>query len=609
MSISDTLGLILLQVLFVLTVLCIVLALVIVRLRARARRVMKAYVKLKRLRRTQAARRREQLAEREAELAAATDISWVSLKQETLERYKKLTGKALGDYSREDPFSARIASVRYLYLSGEEQAHRRASGEHQQWQLLERSISALLALIAENTGAIAAANEPDKTALLQQRMQALKAVEKDNAELKAQNQRYGQEVQKLRRYYQRYKELVAQIDSPVTATPPSYTEPLRKIANVHQQRQTLMDDIDRHVQSKPHNAFYQNKQPLMSQLTHLKEGIKRDSASIDHLNDVENVLSNEARFAHLRTLHENNRSQRNTIIELRKELKLLQRAMLEEGPALEASSPGGLPKLERMVMELENCIATLENEVGYLHEKLQAAESSANQEPATVDPVAEVMLGFALAIVSQKTPVDILSLVAATLAQFNMQYALRFSANEAIMYRNASTLNKQEVQIRMDAISHAGSGMDSDGGMAVGGEILQVYVPAGSVELLGEGPLKRLFSLMQNLIGLQLEHLQTVSSVENHHREVEVLAEKVRNGVVKIDMQYAYQTEETRRIVQTLTSEIKQLVDVSDMDSEVSDLFANVINEAEERFRLLYKSGSGVDNEISALSELLDKMK
>src|SRR5690606_11500931 len=105
--------------------------------------------------------------------------------------------------------------------------------------------------------------------------------------------------------------------------PPDYAEPLRKIATAHQQRQSVMDNIDRHVQSKPHNVFYDSKQPLMSQLSTLKEGIKRDTASIDHLNDVENVLSGEARFAHLRTLHENNRSQRNTIIELRKELKLL----------------------------------------------------------------------------------------------------------------------------------------------------------------------------------------------------------------------------------------------------------------------------------------------
>lgn len=607
MQIDATLALILLQVLVVLAVATLVLGLVTWRLRVRQLRLMRAYVKLKALQKRQAAARRRSTGVDDAgDLAAGPN--WQDLKEETLLHYQTLTGKTLGDYSREDPFSARIASVRYHYLSGELDAADNATTDHQKWQMLERSIAALLRLLADNAGGISQ-QEADQTPLLRQRLQSLKQVEQDNASLRAENQRYGQQVQKLRRYYERYKQLVAQLDSPLTGQE-SHEAQLKAISHTHRQRRQLMGDIHQHVYSDRHRAFYQSQQPLMSQLTTLKEGVEKDTASIDILNDLDTVLSVDARFAHIRTLQENNRTQRNLIIELRKELKILQRAMVEEAAS---GDPGELPKLERMVRELEYCIETLESEVDALHEKLQAVQQTVPEEAAAKDtggdPVSDAMLGFALAIIGQKAPQDILSLIANTLVQLNMQFALRLQTDTQILYRNASPMKKEEVQTRMDAIRHAGSGVDAEGGLAINGEELQIYVPAGSVELVGQEPLQRLAAFIQNLVNLQLEHLHTVHNVEKHHHEVEVIADKVRQGVTRIDMQYAYQTEETHRIVQTLTTEIRQLVDVADMDQEVSDLFANVINEAEERFKILYRSGSGVDSEISALSSLLDKMK
>lgn len=604
---QTTLAFILLQLLALLLVVACVLGLVAWRFRKRYRRLMRAYVRLKK-RRSNGGVSAAPTQSTAPESDPAPGIDWAALQQDALDRYRKSTGKTLGDFNGKDPFSARIASIRYLYLKAEAEAEH-ADTPHRQWQMLEKALAGLVTTLLQNMRPVKA-QEQDTGALMKQRIHALQHVEQDNVLLRAKNENYGAELKKLRNYQQKYRALLAQLDAPKVAESREAIERsgLNKLSAIHDSHEQVVQRMHRHVKGEPHEAFYQDKKPLMGHLQELHDGVEEYREKLgQYRRQLKAPEDQDTRLSMIRTLRDNNQAQRNTIVDLRRELKCLQRAMVDEQ---RDPGAGDTVKLERMVSECEACIATLESEVQYLHDQLDSrVDTPASTDPESADFLTTILLGFALAVIEKHSFKDVLALVRDTLVQLNIQFALRQCHGAKSAEINTTGRADAVVSQQLLGLATGERRRETDAGLEYANTCLQVIVPKDSFSGLDAETLIRLLDVIHGLVHLQLDHLADLEALERHHQQVVHLAERVRAGVTNIDIQYAYNTEETKRVVDNLIIEMRQLVTVLDVDDDMRSVFEAAITEAKQRFVLLYDAGSAVDREISALSQTLDELE
>ncbi|MDQ2075604.1 hypothetical protein [Marinimicrobium sp. ABcell2] len=168
----------------------------------------------------------------ESEPGAKTDpvaLHLYECQQSARKRYHAVTQNRVPKLSAETPFNAKIAALRYIYVSAEMEAYQRGKSGKHSWSLLERKLYDIARWVVERKEASKDKNLRNQVRLLQQRVQALKPFEQETHRLEhklelaqekqVQLQAYQEESQstidKLRRI--NYALHVAQNQDPVSS--------------------------------------------------------------------------------------------------------------------------------------------------------------------------------------------------------------------------------------------------------------------------------------------------------------------------------------------------------------------------------------------------------
>lgn len=607
MADNSTWVLILAQLLVVAVIAASMLALLLWRVRQRHRQLLSLYASLKHQEQSQADA--EQAANPDDGTGLVERIDWSNLESEALQRYQEFSGKSLGDYAIDDPFSARIASIRYHYLQAERLAEPHPT-VHERWQSLEKALAKLVSTIVSSAKPLPS-HDPDKLSLLRERMKTLKNIEQDNADLRGKNQRYGAEIKKLRGYYKKYRELMAQAGAPKVAEDAEAQGRIktRNMVAANEQQRQLVDGMHSHINDADNKAVYQEQPAVHGQIEQLQEGVQAYDETLKQLQQSQQQNAELDKLAVIDSLRGNSYRQRNTIVNLYRDLSDLQATLNDDSQDKKSQ----MQALQRLLSECENCIATLESEVEYLHKLLQDVPEpqslAPTAEPVPDDTLAETLLAFSLSIVEKHSLDEVLQLVADTLVQINLPYVAAVSfAGETVLGGSTNLDNKTQHQRLLD-IADVSLQENNAEGLFFSRPCLQVFVPKAALADINLQELIRLLGVMHALIMLQLEQYAALQRLTEHHLEVVRVGQQIRTGVTNIDIQYAFQSEESRRIATSLLQELNELLLAVDADDDMREMFAHAMAEAQLKFTTLYKERSVLDHEFSSLSETIDKLE
>jgi hypothetical protein len=603
---NSTLLLLLGQMLAVAAIALALLGLLLWRTRRRYRRLLSVYATLKHL--------VDEPAHEEGEAATpeepAPEFDWQALEMESLARYKKFSEKSLGDYDADDPFSARIAAIRYHYAQAERQADSQQT-EHERWQQLEKGLAKLVASIA-SSGKPLEAHEPDQVAVLRERMQALKNVEADNAELRGQNQRYGDELTSLRQYYQKYRALMADAGAPsVPEGPESQAHSKARALDEAQARQRqAAREVSEHINNGPHKEVYDTREGFTEQADELNTGAAEYDKKLAQLHQSLEKRADLDRLTAIDSLRGSNQRQRNTINNLYHELDELRSSMENEAPDKQQQTQA----LERMLNECESCITTLESEVNYLQQALEQRESEieaaqAGESSSVQADFAETLLAFSLSVVEKDSASAMSCLLTDTLMQLNLPHLVAITANSEPVFTGSANIDNDTLRQQLLDIATTQLQEHNAEGLFFSRPSMQVFIPGPALADVDLQGLIRALEVMHALIVLQLEQYSSLEQLTEHHHKVTELGRKIRSGITNVDIQYAYQTEEVKRISKNLIMDVKQLLEQLEVDRPTREAFNHVISEARQRFTLLQEAGSGIENEFARLSDELDKLE
>ncbi|WP_020207633.1 hypothetical protein [Gilvimarinus chinensis] len=587
---SSTLVIVLLQFIALMLVICGVLCWWVWRLRKQCGRLMDA---CRRMRSSRPPVRTDLPAAQPETIASPPSLEhpWRTLCEQTLQRYQHLTGKTLGDYSQDDPFSARIASVRYQYLQAEEAAAQQDT-EARVWLTLEKRLAQLITVLLNNAKPVVA-QEPDQVTLLRQRVKALRKVEDENKHLQRENSAFAKRLEQLGGYRDKYQSLMRQLRKALPGAE------LTQLLQAQQKHHGLVEQLHHYVEEDA-AELYQDKRPVLGHIAELHD-LASDSQSYVH--EMKQASQQQAQFELMEQLRSNNKMQRQTIVQLRKELQCLRRAMEEqehEGDSEEVQ------RLEKLVRETESCVATLESEVDFLQEKL----SHQSADPVVeADPVLQQLKYFAANVVLQTSRQGIAALLISVFNQLGWQAAFLLTDESEESFYNGSERDDAHIKSWLSGAAADESHTQSDTGtIAVSGPLRVYFAPVMRDAIDAEHLLERL-SLLAAFIKLQLEHLADLKKLAHFQQQIGVFAASIKESVSNIEIQYAYGTEQARALVSNLIIELRQLVAASEMEPELREVFETAIAEASERFTLLLQNGGAVDGEIAKLAETLEELE
>ncbi|MDO3385361.1 hypothetical protein QWI17_05845 [Gilvimarinus sp. SDUM040013] len=527
--------------------------------------------------------------------------------QESKDRYTAQTGKTHVAYSGSDSFSGRMSALRYLYLEAEQEAsHENAS--QGKWNILEKKLSVLVsALVAHINESKTTPKEVDNTHLLKQRITALKDVEKDNESLKARNEICVSEIARLRNIRKNYEKVLKDF-SPLevsTDVDNAARSSIVRMEALNSTSERWTEVLEGMIESSNGEGFNGGSEDVSERVSSLKENVDQFSGYLkDFSGDIENKNDSD-KWGMVSLLRKNNKDQRNTILGLKKELKSLQKAMLDgaDGDVDEVA------RLEKVIAEFESCIVTLESEVDYLHGRLDG--DGDGDGDGKDDPIYNIVISAALSYTQAHSNADIKKATQQVLGQLNTPFALTMKYKNWTAEINRSNSDQKQLDSLFQQSASSGL-IEVDNNIFVfSSDVMKVYVDGSSAFEYGyisRVELLRLFNLVSALAAVQFEYIAATAELENHLQKLDELVESIRLGVTNIDIQYAYNTEETKRVVDNLVSELREMVSSSGLDDDVSQVFEAAIAESSQRFSLIYESGSAVDNEISKLSETLDNL-
>lgn len=332
---------------------------------------------------------------------------------------------------------------------------------------------------------------------------------------------------------------------------------------------------------------------------------------------------------HLRT---NNQNQRNIIIDLEKELRSLRKAMNETTDEGEKENKGkDIQRLERLVKECEHCIETLESEVDLLHQQLEQhgslvpVEEKPHQNVEKLNQELEVISGKLQHTIKQHVQTSILN---------------RFAV-DALAGASLEDLSKLIIKAIKDLHITAGFYLYSDLGNAeyyAGNsftpseqKIIKQTNISSAIAYLNEGilfsrpgihlllrnppddddeqlQLEHTLSNMISIMSAQIAHLEANTGLQRQSRRLASWIKEAKQQLNQLDIQYAYQAEESRRIIENFTREIKKSMGLVEMSDTTRMVFDNIISECYQRLHLLLDSGKIIDRTSSQLIKSLDKL-
>lgn len=383
-------------------------------------------------------------------------------------------------------------------------------------------------------------------------------------------------------------------------------------------------------QDTPHPAETTSSEETLK-IVH--NGTPEDDSKPELPNDWVSGGGQKRTFAEIEQLRTNNQNQRNIILDLEKELRGLRKSMHETTDEVEKEDKSkDIGRLERLIKECEYCIETLESEVDLLNEQLK---QSAQPHTEQIKPQEEVeKLNRELENISNK--------LQHTVKQHSQTSIINRFAVDALSAHTLEELSKLFIKAIKDLNITAGFYLQSQAGNAeyyTGNKfapseqkLLRQPGNVAAVAYLNEGilfarpkahlllrnppedddeqlQLEHTLSNIVSIISGQIIHMDTNNQLQKQSRKLDTWVTETKKQLQQLDIQYAYQSEESRRIVNNLSNELKHSMEMLEISNSTRLVFENAIGECNQRLHLLLDSGTMIDKTASKLVESLDSFR
>ncbi|HEY8941015.1 MAG TPA: hypothetical protein VIM59_12525 [Cellvibrio sp.] len=591
-------------------------------------------------------------------------------------RYEKHTQAKIPKIEPNEAYSAKVAALRFLYLSAEKEVFEERGLTHAGWNLFERKLADIIRWFNRQTSQRQAVRN-NRVRLLQERIDALKPFETENKTLQRRLDQAHRRQKQLEAFQRESRvtinnlqKLIANLQAASADAVGKMESPdgwnntnaqMDSIAQLSGQKakalRAIFDEINNHQALMPPAARQKMEQSLkqmeqeliksdqyiMNLQRELQDAKKRagqfagDSASNARTNEM---VERQRVMNEIAQLRENNRLQRELIMKLEREINQLRESILtvddeESRTAKEAE----VSRLERLVVDCQNCIETLESQVDNLYSQLREREEEQDQEYHEMGNQGA----------DDDTEFDEEDAEAGNLlAAQELEAMAKEMENIIFQYRQSHGLN----QLMEEIFQHADLQGIAD---AVARFLGEFHAPAGfhlrstigTIEYFPEGlfaenarELTRSYTIKEPIFYfddntlLSSEHMSLMQASPQegqralHETFLQLLVKLVDKYLVQLDagqqnsgvaqnmygwaastksqlgdlnIQYVYQLEENKRAFNKFMAELRESYNLLSLEGSGAVILDNAINEYEQRMYLIMDSGDLIDREINKL--------
>lgn len=343
-------------------------------------------------------------------------------------------------------------------------------------------------------------------------------------------------------------------------------------------------------------------------------------------------------LAEIQQMHHNNQRQRQLIVELEREMQELRENLPEIEDASERDQQTReLERLESLLQESQHCIVALESQVDMLFNQLHEREAMAASGPGDAaartqdqlvqmehelevmsDRLQDTLLKswesrlvkqFALESLQAETPEQLARLLAKLLrvAELTSGFVLQSSGLGQVGYFPSKHFTSRERRMVQHTQQSAEVGYLNEGILFASRrlKLLLKNPPEENQELTHtEELLKALCRLASDrVIMLELHQLS-----QQQGQTMEDWVQEAHRGLLNLDIAYAYEAEETMRLVKACTHQVREASQSQSLSKGTKLVIDNALQECEVQIKQLFNRPDSVDRNCEALMKHLDAL-
>ncbi len=340
-------------------------------------------------------------------------------------------------------------------------------------------------------------------------------------------------------------------------------------------------------------------------------------------------------LAEIQQLRHNNTRQRNLIVDLEGELRHLRDTIPHtEDDAERMKQTEQLSKLERLIRESEHCIIALESEVDLLytqlHEReqqreiasepseeevsLQQLQSELNAMATRLENVLltserdSILSQFAQASVRVQSVEELARCVISALKRAHLVagFYLQSELGHAEYYPSKQFDERERAMIRRTTISSNVAYLNEGIMFASGHMHLLLKDPHADEQELAHT--EQLIQALMDITRARIDSLEVEQASQHQSRYLQEWSDSAHNTLINMEIRYAYQAEETQRLVDTLVEQMHKACSVMDVSDATRAVIDNALSECQHRVRNLFTQDQSVDEGCNWLMSHLDQL-
>jgi len=300
-------------------------------------------------------------------------------------------------------------------------------------------------------------------------------------------------------------------------------------------------------------------------------------------------------------------------------------------------------RLEKLLKETEGCVEVLESEVDYLQDKIknisqkreESSENIQEEQKLTYSELQQkiqenkeeiqiylerldrgrlIREGITNSIekISRETGFYALEKLAA--AVLDIVKPLRISIHLVICSalgdietENVKKSDKAKILTLKAAIKNKFLGLsDSGSGFTITFSRLGVYAEGSPTEVSSLGAVYETLSFILLIANTMIINVEERHASESRNTVLKKLIEGVKKNLNSIAIQHRYQSDEAKRIQDGFFKELNECLHTLNITENQSRFFNEMIEEAQERMKVLFASEVVVDSSFNKLIERLD---
>jgi|GEM_PF-1421164 len=707
------------ELVFLLSLGCALLGVLLLRERRHQKKIMAAYQRLRNTVRTERAQNRAAPPEESSAGDAVTEY-FLRVKDEARDRYRNITQTNLPRLTPEHPFNAKIAALRFLFTEAEERAYRKEKASGDAWVLLEKQLYDIARWVVDRQESKPGRQRNNQVKLLQQRVEKLKGFEKQARDLQrklelnrlkreeleqlqeenrltieklqkinealshsgdvdaeslrrqlrdimdsdarplvapperrltniehfsADNQRLNSELaRELRSYSAEFpdsrsaylEETLKRLEAELFRSEQHIRELKQQHSNAEVESLTYTHDVDRH-QSSPREQS-QKRTESMEQIEETLRVIHTNMADSSQALSVASGGGGGASpysLAEIQQLRHNNTRQRNLIVDLEGEMRRLRDTIPHtEDDTERTEQTEKLFKLERLVKECEHCILALESEVDLLYTQLKereqhqarstgpsddevSLEQLQSELSAMANRLEDVLLNserdsilsqFAQASVRVQSIEELARCVISALkrGQLIAGFYLQSKLGHAEYYPAKQFSERERAMIRRTTISQNVAYLNE--GIMFASDHIHLLLKDPHADELELQKTEQLLQALMDIAGARVDSLEIEQADQHQRRYLQDWSDGAHNTLVNMEIRYAYQVEETLRLVDELVEQMQKACSVLEASEATRAVIDNALDECQHRIRNLMTQDDSIDDGCTWLLSHLDEL-